>query len=1145
MKRHVFQVVLLVLAASCVGAFAAAPANDNFAARQTLSGSPATTAGTNVDATKQANEPNHAGDVGGASVWYTWTAPVAGNVNINTSGSTFDTTLAVYTGTLGALTLISANDDGPQDSTSSVTFAAAAGTVYQIAVDGFGGGGRALTGSITLSILIILPPVNDNFASAIVLSGALPLRSTGSSANSTIEIGETSLYGNGAGSIWWTWTAPASGPIAFSTAGSDFDTLLGVYSGTTLALQTLIRQNDQAESLSTSQVTFQAVAGTRYNFQVDGFFGETGNVNVSLSSAVFATNDNFASAQALPIVLPFTVTGSNVFSSKEPGEPDHNTDAGGHSIWFKVTPPVNAQVVLLAGNSGFTTLIGVYTGSAVNALTLVSSGEDIATAALIAGTTYFIAIDGVSGDSGNVELTVFSAPANDNFANATTLSGAFPLVATGTLLGSTKEVGEPAHAALAGNTSVWYKFTSATAQTITLSTGGSIVNTMLAVYTGSSVGALTPVASSNTYGDGPSGQVVIALAAGTDYSIAVAAPGTASGIYTLTLSPPPANDDFSKAIVLTGTLPLISSSTNVGATIEAAEPLQAAGNNPHATIWWSFTAQSSESLVVTTNGSTFNTLLTVATGNTLATLVLVGDNDDFIGSSSAVTFDARAGTTYRFAVDGINNGKGAENGTVTLAIRKNVPPDLTIDKIVNTPLVPTPGQGVSFTITVRNTGLLDAGPFRLAFFKNLATAPLKTSIADISELVSGIAPLATLDVTILFTAPVEGDYKAWAFVDKNTAVDESDETNNAGPLNGFAWKVRPPPSAVNSPSSASGTAGSAFNYAITATNSPTTFAATGLPAGLSLATATGLITGTPTVDGLFPVTLTATNSGGSGTLALALVIAPAPPPIPAITSPLAATAIEGQDFTYTIAVTGGATITANSIPPGMVLSGNTLSGRPTMPGHYQVTLTAQNVSGTSQSVIEIVVGSNADFDGDGFPNSMEMKLGTDPNLASSLPFSGAGLVPKLMGLSKFALKLSFSASPKDSLTVNGFFEGTEVAGQTLTLDVGGIAEEFVLDLKGKSPKANNTLNAVTKNGQVQFKASFKKADFSDEVIDEGLIDSDLKSTLKSIVVTVLYKDQIYTKEQFVEYTGRRSRSGSTRAVSLEKAGNARLGSVGQ
>ena len=89
---------------------------------------------------------------------------------------------------------------------------------------------------------------------------------------------------------------------------------------------------------------------------------------------------------------------------------------------------------------------------------------------------------------------------------------------------------------------------------------------------------------------------------------------------------------------------------------------------------------------------------------------------------------------------------------------------------------------------------------------------------------------------------------------------------------------------VTSAASASGSVGTAFSYQITATNSPTSFNATGLPDGLSVSTTSGLISGTPAVAGVFPCTILATNDAGTGPASLALTIAaseggnPPPPP---------------------------------------------------------------------------------------------------------------------------------------------------------------------------------------------------------------------------------------------------------------------------
>jgi len=131
------------------------PPNDNFANAQVISNSSGTTSGTNIDATKESGEPNHAGNPGGKSVWYRWQAPATGTATITTAGSNYDTLLAVYTGTsVSSLSVIASNDDDVGVLTSRVIINTVSGTTYRIAVDGFNG----VSGNITLNWSLVVPP---------------------------------------------------------------------------------------------------------------------------------------------------------------------------------------------------------------------------------------------------------------------------------------------------------------------------------------------------------------------------------------------------------------------------------------------------------------------------------------------------------------------------------------------------------------------------------------------------------------------------------------------------------------------------------------------------------------------------------------------------------------------------------------------------------------------------------------------------------------------------------------------------------------------------------------------------------------------------------------------------------------------------
>jgi sugar lactone lactonase YvrE len=138
------------------------PPNDAFKNAVVLSGTNFSVTGSNVGATKQPGEPNHAGSPGGRSVWWSWTAPVDGTMTLDTLGSSFDTLLAVYTGSpVSSLTPLVSDDDTITVLQSQVVFGAKAGKTYRIAVDGY----NSNSGSIHLN-LAWAPPVPPSIISS-------------------------------------------------------------------------------------------------------------------------------------------------------------------------------------------------------------------------------------------------------------------------------------------------------------------------------------------------------------------------------------------------------------------------------------------------------------------------------------------------------------------------------------------------------------------------------------------------------------------------------------------------------------------------------------------------------------------------------------------------------------------------------------------------------------------------------------------------------------------------------------------------------------------------------------------------------------------------------------------------------------------
>lgn len=339
--------VVMSASASCGATFTSStsvtrPANDALSAAVIMSGTSGAASGSNVNATKETGEGNHAGNAGGKSVWWSWTPTGGGSATITTLGSTFDTLLAVYTGSsVSALTTIVSNDDAV-GTTSSVTFTATAGQSYFIAVDGYAGasGSIALTWSQTISSA---GPANNAFSSAIALTGASGTTS-GTNRLASKETGEPRHAGNAGGaSVWWKITPTAASTISVNTAGSSFDTTLGIYTGSAVSGLTTVTSNDDSGGTLQSAVSFSASAGTTYYIAVDGYDGATGSIVLAFSggsTASFTVQNGWWWAPSAPGVgLGIEQSGSNFFVG------GYLYDTDGSAVWYVSSPTLTGMTV--------------------------------------------------------------------------------------------------------------------------------------------------------------------------------------------------------------------------------------------------------------------------------------------------------------------------------------------------------------------------------------------------------------------------------------------------------------------------------------------------------------------------------------------------------------------------------------------------------------------------------------------------------------------------------------------------------------------------------------------------------------------------------------------------------------------------------
>jgi hypothetical protein len=422
----------------------AGPANDNFLNSQVISGNSGSVAGTNVGATKEGGEPVHAGNSGGASIWYQWQAPGNGSVTITTAGSNFDTLLGVYTGSsVNALTPIASNDDDPSaiGVTSKVTFNTVGGTTYRIAIDGFNGA----TGNITLNWNLQGPtcsysifPSSQSFTSGGGTGSVGVTAGTGctwsASSNATWIIINSGSSGSGNGSVGYT--------VSANTSSSSRSGIITVSSGQGFTSTYTVNQSAPVNLTVASSNPASGVSITVSPNDINGLGSGTtpltrtyhNNTVVSLTAPSTAGGNNFQkwqrggvdylSTQSVNVTMDaaYTLTAVYVTPSSCPSVTSITPASGvvGSSVTITGNNLSGVTAVKFSNNisAGFTVnsntqiTATVPNGAVTGPITISKTGcSDVQTGAFTVSTTVQVTIQtNPSGRSFTVDGNTYTTP---------------------------------------------------------------------------------------------------------------------------------------------------------------------------------------------------------------------------------------------------------------------------------------------------------------------------------------------------------------------------------------------------------------------------------------------------------------------------------------------------------------------------------------------------------------------------------------------------------------------------------------------------------------------------------------------------------------------------------------------------------------
>ena len=354
------------------------PANDNFNNAFKIPPEGAVILATNNYASLEPGEPKHAQVATVvASVWWTWSPAFRTNVLVDLAGSSFDPVLAVYTGaSVTNLQLVAAStNDLVNGLKAHVNFDAQQGVTYRIAIAGYDTNG---VGDIRLR----------------VAPGRLP-DTSGPVTTITSPASESLVTTNAV-----TLVGTAKDPRLDDTGLSRV--FLQVNVEPPIAVAGTVNWSGQV-LLPPGTNTVRAFAQ-----DIAGNFGPADTIVVRF---VNPTNDNFSDAIELSGIAG-RITAVNERATREPGEPLHAGNEGGHSIWYRFRPPVNGTLFLTTANSDFDTLLAVYSGDSVTNLTTVAGNDDAfpesdfsqLTTAVVSNQVYCVAVDGYGGTYGNIQL---------------------------------------------------------------------------------------------------------------------------------------------------------------------------------------------------------------------------------------------------------------------------------------------------------------------------------------------------------------------------------------------------------------------------------------------------------------------------------------------------------------------------------------------------------------------------------------------------------------------------------------------------------------------------------------------------------------------------------------------------------------------
>ncbi|YCQ11259.1 putative Ig domain-containing protein [Ralstonia sp. SA306] len=703
--------------------------------------------------------------------------------------------------------------------------------------------------------------------------------------------------------------------------------------------------------------------------------------------------------------------------------PTAGTTAGGTSVTITGTNFTGATAVKFGATNA--------TGFTVDSATQITATSPAGAAGIVDVT---VTNTGGTSTTGAADRYTFVAPPVANAVSTTVAHGSTSNPVTLNITG-----GAPTGVAVA--TQAAHGTATASGTSITYTPSASYSGSDSFTYTATNAGGtsapatVTVTVSNPTVTYGPSSPAAGTVGTAYSQTLASASGGTAPYTYTIASGALPTGISLASDGTLSGT-PTAGGTFNFTVTATDSStgtgPFTATSGTLTLTVAAPTITLSPSALTNATVATAYSQTITASGGTAAYTYAITSGalpTGLTLSSGGVLSGTPTAGGTFNFTVTTTDSstGSGPYTGSRAYSLLVNAP---------TLAITPASGSlsasaGVAYSQTFTGSGGL--APYTYSLAVNSGTMPTGLSFNTGTGVLSGTP---TTTGVVNFTV---------------TATDHATGTGPYSTSGTYTLTTSAPTITVSPTTLSAATVGAAYSQTATASGgaAPYSYALTAgaLPAGLSMNSSTGAITGTPTAGGTFNFTVTATDANSyTGSRAYSLTVNAATVTVSPSTLPGATVATA---YSQTILASGGTgsytyAVTAGSLPAGLTLSSNgTLSGTSTSGGVFNFTVTATDSStgtgpysgsraysltiGSPTLTITPASGSLSGVAGTAYSRNFTASGGTSPYTYGLVVNSGTmpagltwnGATGTLAGTPTTAGTVSFTVTATDSSTGTG------------------------------------------------------------------------------------------------------------------------------